>query len=124
MDSPTIEFLLQLIFNLSLAVPGGAALIVVLISIGKMLGWVKDEHSQVAVNILNVLFALVIGVLAIFFPTVNIPGLDAFLQSLAGTLTAFLPLLAILIRWLAPYFYKAVRGVPLIGFSYSLRRKG
>lgn len=119
---PTIENLVQLLFHLAVAAPGSAALIVVLISLGKMLGIVKDGKSPQWVNILNVVFALLLGVLATFFPTVNIGGLDAFLQSLAGTLTAFLPLLAILVKWLAPLFYGAVKDVPLLGFSYSSRK--
>lgn len=116
---PTIENIVKLVFGLAVAAPGAAALVVVLVNIGKMLGWVKDDKAGVAVNVLNVLFAVVLGVLALFFPSVNIGGLDDFLNGLSGTLTAFLPLLAILVKWLAPFFYGAVRNVPLLGYSHS-----
>lgn len=119
MATPTIETLVKLLFGLAIAAPGSAALVVVLINILKMIGLVKDTQSGLAVNILNVVIAIVLGVLALFFPNVNIGGLDEFLKSLSGTLTAFLPLLAILVKWLAPYFYGAIRGVPLLGYHFK-----
>ena len=118
MDNPTIEFLLKLLFDLAYLAPGAAALVVVLANIGKMFGWVKDGATQVTFNLLNVLFAVVIGVLALFFPTVNIPGLDKTFGDLAGYLTAFLPLLAILVKWLSPALYGAIRGVPVLGYHH------
>lgn len=119
MESVSIDQILQLVFNLSLAAPGVAALIAVLISIGKMFGFVKDGYAPLALNILNTLFALAIGVVVVFFPSVNFGGLDAFLKSLSGTLTAFLPVLAILVRWLAPQVYNAFRGFPLLGYTHT-----
>ena len=116
---PSIEKLLELLFHLAIAAPGAAALIVILVNIGKALKWVKDDTAQLAVNILNVVFAVVIGVLATWFPTVNVGSLDALLESLAGTLTVFLPVLVILVKWIAPLFYGAVRGVPLLGYTHS-----
>lgn len=119
MDTPTIETLVKLLFGLVIAAPGSAALVVVLINILKMVGLVKDSQSKLAINILNVVIAIILGVLAFFFPHVNLGGLDDFLKSLSGTLTAFLPLLAILVKWLAPMFYDAVRGVPLLGYHFK-----
>jgi len=120
---PTIEFFLKLLFNLVLATPGATALVVVLVNIGKVIGWVKDNNAEVAINVLNVVMAIVIGCLALFLPNLNIPGLDATFGSLAATLTAFLPLLAILVKWLAPTVYGAFRGVPLVGHSHTLNPK-
>lgn len=119
MDTPTIETLLKLLFGLAIAAPGSAALVVVLVNILKMVGVVKDSQSKLAVNLLNVLIAIVLGILAAFFPNVSIGGLDELLKSLSGILTAFLPLLAILVKWLAPLFYDAVRGTPLLGYHFK-----
>lgn len=119
MENTTIEALVQLLFNLSVAVPGMAALVVVVVNILKMFKVVTDGNAPFFVNVLNIGFAVVIGVLALFFPAVNIPGLDETFGSLAGMLTAFLPLLAILVKWLAPLFYKAIRGFPVLGFHYK-----
>lgn len=123
MENPTIEFLLGLLFNLALFAPGAGLLAVVLVNIGKMFKIVKDGMSQVALNIVNVVFAVVIGVLAVFFPGVNIPGLDAVFGSLANTLTAFLPLLMVLMRWIAPEIYGAMRGFPVLGHHYGAEKK-
>jgi len=124
METVTIESLLYLIFALTVAAPGATALVVVLVNILKMFGVVKDGAAVLWTNILNVLFAVTLGVLAFFFPAVNIGGLDEFLNSLSGTLTAFLPLLAILVKWLAPLMYGAVRGVPLLGYTHSDKGAG
>lgn len=119
MEVTTIEQIVLLIFSLSVAAPGAAALIVVLINVLKMFGVVKDGQAPLFTNIFNILVALAIGILAVWFPNVGWDSLDAFLQSLSGTLTAFLPLLAILVKWLAPLFYKAIRGTPLLGYTHT-----
>lgn len=119
MDNPTIETLVQLLFHLAVFVPGTATLAAVLVNILKVLGVVQDDGAPVALNIINVIFAVLIGVIVIFFPLVNIPGLDATFGSLASTLAAFLPLLVILVNWLAPKAHAALRGIPLVGYSYS-----
>ena len=118
MDNPTIEFLLHLLFGVALVAPGATALVVVLVNVGKLFGVVKDGHAPAFVNILNVLFALVFGVLAKFFPAVNVPGLDTTVGSISATLTAFLPLLVIAVKWLAPKFYPALQGVPVLGYHF------
>lgn len=122
METSTIETLVKLLFGLAIAAPGSAALVVVLVNILKMIGIVKDTQAGLAVNILNIAIAVILGVLALFFPAVNLGGLDEFLKSLSGTLTAFLPLLAILVKWLAPFFYNSVRGIPLIGYHYPSKK--
>lgn len=119
MENPTIEFLLGLLFNLALFAPGAGLLAVVLVNVGKIFKIVKDDFAQVSLNILNVVFAIVIGVLALFFPGVDIPGLDKTFGSLADTLTAFLPLLMMLMRWITPEVYGAMRGVPVLGYHYK-----
>lgn len=43
---------------------------------------------------------------------------------LANTLTVLLPTLVLLVKWLAPVFHDALKGLPFIGYSYSLMAKG
>ena len=119
MENVTVEFLLQLIFGLVVTTPGATALIVVLVNILKMTPWVTDDMAPKVVNILTVLTALVLGLLVMFVPSFSLPGLDNTFASVAQVLTAFLPVLMILIKWLSPYFYKAVRGVPVIGYHFE-----
>ncbi len=119
-EPAAIDFLVQLLFGLAVTVPGFTALGVVLVNLLKIPGWVTDGNSQIVLNIFNVVSAVVIGVLALFLPTVDIPGLDVMFGKLAGVLTVLLPTFVLLYKWLAPLFYKAIRGVPLIGYSYTL----
>lgn len=119
MDNPTISFLLELLFGVALVAPGATTLVIVLVNIGKLFGAVKDSTAPTAVNVLNILFAIAFGVLAKFFPDVNIPGMDATFGAISGTLTAFLPLLALAVKWLAPKLYPVLRGVPVLGYHFS-----
>jgi len=117
-----IDFLVQLLFGLAVTVPGFTALGVALVNLLKIPGWVTDGNAPIVLNIFNVLSALAIGLLTVFLPSVNIPGLDVTFGQLANVLAVLLPTFALLYKWLAPYIHKAFRGVPGIGYSFSLAK--
>lgn len=119
MDAPTIENLVKILFGLVLTAPGASALGVVIVNLLKIPGWVKDDKAQFAINVVNVLFALFFGA-ASLFTSWNIPGLDLKFADFAKVLTVFLPVFALIFKWLAPYLYRVVRGVPVVGYSHSL----
>jgi len=118
----SIDYLVQLVFGIAVTVPGFTTLGVVLVNLMKIPGWVKDGNTQLALNIFNVLSAVVIGALTLFLPNVDIPGLDANFGRLAGVLTVLLPTFVLLYKWLAPYIHQAIRGVPGIGHSFTLAK--
>ncbi len=121
-ESPAIDFLIQLLFGIAITVPGFTALGVVIVNVLKIPGWVNDGNAQIALNIFNVFSAVLIGIVTLFLPAVDIPGLDITFGKLASVLTVLLPTFVLLYKWLAPYFYKAIRGFPLIGYSYTLAK--
>ncbi len=119
-EPTAIDFLVKLLYGITITVPGFTALGVVLANLFKIPGWITDGNVQIFLNIFNVLAALVIVVLVSFFPDVDVPGLDVTLGKIAGTLTVLLPTFILLFKWLSPYFYRAIRGVPVIGYSHTL----
>jgi len=121
-ENVAIDFLTQLLFGLTVTVPGFTALGVVLINLLKIPGWIKDGAVPVALNVFNVVSAIAIGVLTAFFPQVNIPALDVKFGEISNYLIVLLPTFVLLYKWLAPLFYGAVRGVPLLGYSNTLAK--
>jgi len=118
-----IDFLVQLLFGLAVTVPGFTALGVMLVNLLKIPGWVTDGNAQIALNIFNILSAVVIGLVTLFLPNVDVTGFDLTFGKLAGALTVLLPTFVLLYKWLAPYFYQAIRGVPVVGYSHTLMDK-
>lgn len=116
----TIDFLTQLVFGLAVTVPGFAAFGVVLINLLKIPGWVPGDKAPIFLNIFNVLSAVAIGVLALFFPQINIPAVDKTFGTLTENLGILLPSFMLLYKWVSPLFYQAVRGVPVVGYSNTL----
>lgn len=123
-SEPTaIDFLVQLLFGLAVTVPGFTALGVVLVNLLKLPGWVTDGNASIFLNIFNVCSALFIGIASVFFPALDLPGLDVTFGQLANILVVLLPTFALLYKWMAPYLHKAIRGFPLIGHSFTLAKK-
>lgn len=118
-QSPTVEYLVQLLFGLSVSVPGFATLGVVIVNILKTNKWVKDSSAPAIFNIINVLFAVFIGI-ASTYTKWDIPGLDVKFAALSDTLTILLPAFVLLSKWLAPIIHGAIRGFPILGHSYSM----
>lgn len=119
-NDPLVETLLRLIFGLSVTLPGVGLLVPVLVNIGKVFKIVKEDQAGLAVNILSLAFAVFIGA-ASLFTTWDIPGLDMKFSDLANTLTVLLPTLVLLVKWISPIFYGAIKGIPFIGYSYTLQ---
>lgn len=118
--APTgIEYLVSVIFGLIVTVPGATALGTILVNLLKIPNWVTDTNAALWSNIINVAFALFIG-FASLFTNWDIPGLDTKFSELSNTLAILLPVFVLLYKWLAPIFYGAIRGVPLLGYSHSL----
>jgi len=115
------DYWVDLLFGLIVTVPGFTALGVVIVNVLKIPGWVTDGSATLWQNILSVLFAILIGCLIHFFPNVSIPALDVKFGQLAQTLTALLPIFAILYSWLAPILHNAIRGFPFLGHSNSVQ---
>ncbi len=116
-----VDFLVKILFGLSITVPGFTAAGVTLVNLLKIPGWVADGNAQVIQNVLSVVFAIVIGCLTLFLPNVNVGALDVKFGDFAKMLTVLLPTFAILYSWLAPLLHNAIRGFPLIGYSHSVK---
>lgn len=122
-EPTALDFLVKLLFGLAITVPGFTALGVAIVNLLKIPGLVTDGNTQIALNIFNVLSAIFIGLATLFLPSLDLPGLDVTFGRLADILTVLLPTFALLFKWLAPLFYQAVRGVPGIGYSFTLANK-
>jgi membrane protease YdiL (CAAX protease family) len=112
-------------FFLSLA--GFAAFIAFVVNIAKRFGWVDDGQADMLAKYLNLFGLVVVGILQIVVPGAIAP-VDTILGLLAQLGGVLFPILALLFGWpvanaVSSFTHNRVRGVPLIGYSYS-RAKG
>jgi len=103
------------------ALIGLPALIVVLISIGKLTGLVKDGQAPAYSLGLNLA-----GLVGLFVASLAIPGFQpGIIDEKAGAVAAFLTAILSLVAQLGltKVLYLGAKGVPVIGASYSLAKK-
>ena len=100
---------------------GVAALIAVLINIGKVIGWVKEETAKTWSALLNLAFLVAFVLLKVFAPDFSTEMLDEQAAELAKV-AAFV--LAYVVQLGSSTFtHMLVRGIPLIGKSFSYDRE-
>lgn len=76
-----------------------------------------------ATQIYNVLMAVTIGLLTIvklFLPSVNFGYWDGLARTLVENFAVMAPAALVVLKMLSPKMYEAIKGLPYIGFSYSL----
>lgn len=100
------------------AVLGGfAALVTVLVNIGKFIGWIKDGDATKWVAGLNLVGIIALYVTRLFLPTFDVVGIDKTMLEVATAATFVLSYLGTL--GISKLSHIALRGVPVVGKSYS-----
>lgn len=109
-----IEFVKQVV---SLA--SAAAVVTVLINIGKTLGIVKDGTAKTWSFILNMILMIALLVMKIFVPGAMVETADQTLTTISEVLLSVLAILGLMMP-VSNKVYSAVKGVSVIGKSYEL----
>lgn len=99
------------------ALAGFGALVAAIVNIGKQVGIVKDGQAPVFSTGINIIGLVVLFALKVFAPDVSVEGLDATAAQIAQFLTVAFGLFVQLGG--ARFAHDALRGVPVIGKSYS-----
>jgi len=99
------------------ALAGWAALVAVLINIGKLAGLVKDGQAGKYNLFLNLGGLVALTILKVFAPDVDILVLDSFAAQIAQVLVSILALVGML--GFSKISHLAVKHLPVIGKSYS-----
>ena len=104
---------------------GASALIVVLLNIGKALGWVKDGQAAGYSEFAHSALFSITFLVKTLFPEVDLGVLDGFAQQLADLGVMIVPVIPTVIAF-ADKFYQLIKGttstVPIastLTFSYS-----
>lgn len=96
---------------------GFAALVALLINILKSVGIVKDDKAEIWSAGGNLLGLIALYLLRLFNPEFNVPNADAQISTFVSAVT---PLVGYILMLLSSKLsHIAVRGVPVIGKSYS-----
>ncbi len=104
-----------------LALAGFAALIALLVNVGKLIGFIKDGDAVKWSGGLNLLGILALFVTRLFLPTFDVSGIDQTLLTIA-TVGSYI-LGYVLELGISKLTHIAVKGLPVIGKSYSLQAK-
>lgn len=96
---------------------GFAALVAVVVNAGKQSGIVKDGQAPVYVLVLNVIGFVIFVAVHLFAPQVDVGAADSAIGQLAQILVLVLGLVGQL--GVSKVSNLAVRGLPVIGFSYA-----
>lgn len=100
------------------ALAGFAALIAFVINLGKVVGFVKDGTAEKWSAGLNLVGLIILFSVKIFRPDLDIEGIDQTLLQVANIGTYILGF--VLQLGVSKFSNYAVKGVPIIGKSYSL----
>lgn len=114
------EFLNSVV-TLFLSLGGFAALVSMLVNVGKWFGIVKDGSAEAWIKMINLAGLVAVGVVMVFFPDFDFLGLDAILGSLAALLGLLFPLFLPGMNLVSKFTYEFVKYTPLIGKSFSGR---
>lgn len=103
--------------KLFLSLVGVGSLIAVTVNVLKKVGWVKDGDAPTWSLGLNLVGMVALFIVKTFFPSVDIGSVD----QIAGTIAQVLALLVGLVLQLlsSKATHTAIKGVPLIGKSYT-----
>lgn len=110
---------LQSLFGQLMALGGFAALIAVVINVGKTFGWIKDGQAgtwSAGLNLAGLIGLLVAGIVA---PEFDITGLDGNMAQVAEILSLIFALIVQI--WVSKGTHSVFSsgGVPVIGKSFS-----
>jgi hypothetical protein len=108
------------LFSQWIALAGAGALIACLINVGKALGWIKDGQAVTWSTGLNALGMIGLLLLQIFKPDVDLVALDGFASQVAQALMILFGLIAQMLSSKGTHI--ALKGVPVIGKSFTLER--
>lgn len=99
------------------ALAGFAALIAVIVNILKIFGIVKEDQAPLWVAGANLLCILTMYFLSIFKPEFSFAGLDPMMTEIATVATFVLAFVGQIL--VSKFTHYAVRGLPVVGKSYS-----
>ena len=103
------------------ALVGFAALITLFINVAKWLGWIKDGQAQVYSAGANLVLILVVYGFKLFRPDFSFAALDPIMQEAAAVGTLIFTYILQLFG--SQLTHETVRGLPIVGKSYSLERE-
>lgn len=101
-----------------LALAGFAALVALLVNVGKLFGWIKDGDAVKWSGGLNLLGILALFVTRLFLPTFDVSGINSVMLTIA-TVGSYI-LSYVMELGISKLTHIAVKGLPVIGKSYSL----
>ena len=100
---------------------GFPALLTTIINVGKQFGWIKDGWADKIVFGANLLAFLGVGIAALTGNIEILGEIDVKLGAVAKLLAAFAVFATEM--GMTRVYYSALRGVPVVGYSYSLERE-
>ncbi|MBE0573328.1 hypothetical protein IH575_00290 [Candidatus Dojkabacteria bacterium] len=100
---------------------GFSALISLLINAAKWIGWVQEGQAQKISAGANLILILVVYFLRLFIPEFDIVGLDPIMSEAAAVGTLILSF--ILQLGFGKVTHETVKGLPIVGKSFSLERE-
>lgn len=100
---------------------GFGALVAVVVNAGKQFGVVKDGQAPAYTLVINLAGFIVFVIVRLFQPDVDVPATDPLFQQIAQILVLVLGLVGQL--GVTKVANLAVRGQPVIGFSYTLQKQ-
>lgn len=104
-----------------LALAGFAAIVALVINVGKLFGWVKDGDAVKWSGGLNLLGILALFVTRLFLPNFDVSGINSVMLTIA-TVGSYI-LSYVMSLGISKLTHIAVKGLPVIGKSYSLEAK-
>ena len=100
---------------------GFPALLTTVVSVGKQFGWIKDGWADKFVFGANLLVFLGVGIASLTGNIELVGDIDVRLAAIAKVLAAFAVFATEM--GFTRVWYSAMRGAPVIGYSYSLERE-
>jgi len=108
------------LFSQWIALAGAGALIACLINVGKALGWIKDGQAVTWSTVLNVVGMIGLLLLKLFKPDADLVVIDGFASQVAQALMILVGLVTQMLSSKGTHI--ALKGVPVIGKSFTLER--
>lgn len=126
-ETMDVSTLLKLLFGLVIATPGTSTLIASIINVLKQVQlpsgpMIPDGMAPKYANIASALLTVGFFVVTLFLPNFDIPAIDVTLGQYAEYVVILGPALLLLLKFLTPLMNKALRGLPGIGYSHSMKK--
>ena len=111
--------LLTLCANFALSSVGVAALLAIALNVLKQANLLKDGQADKFVKIATLVIALILFAAKLYKPDFDLMQFDGAAQLLAKNIVVMLPIFMWIVQQVAPRVHTVMRGVPVIGKSYS-----